>query len=391
MSPDKRGPIVLGYGYGEGQNVGVCNESEIDWLDKLCSDIEYRWYYPNDYYDGLTEEEIEAEATSLLTWRAIRCDNDSLSDGIQTKGGGNLPPPEPEEPPGHYEMVYSYITETPCDSIGHLLITKWGQRDTFNLYCPFEDTSYTNRCPAGCVNIAGGQVLYYLHYYFGVPTMSPTTGYCIGYSHYDFWGLQTGYYVSYFDNYAITTWDNMVTTTIGNETTALFIGSLGALSDTEYDASGSSTTVKKLVDDAFSFYGINSSYSTNYSTSTVYQNILNGIPVIFGGNRYVDLFNWPGHAWVIDGYVSYSITTHFIYDWVYDDPDINLEEYPLSIHDSYETTSTYSSLRWFNMNWGYRGSGDDRHYSTDGIWTNPVNGGNPYQYNIQMAYGFTAL
>ena len=34
---------------------------------------------------------------------------------------------------------------------------------------------------------------------------------------------------------------------------------------------------------------------------------------------------------------------------------------------------------------------DYKHYSTDGIWTNPVNGGNPYQYNIQMAYGFTAL
>lgn len=388
LSPDKRGPIVLAYGFGNSPFTDSCNAAERTWLEKLSADIKHRWYNPEDYYGSLTEAEMEAERASILTWRAI-CSG--FGGEVETKGGGNLPPPEPMEPPGHYELVSTYYTVEAMDSIGHLLNTKWGQTNSFNDYCPFEDTSFTNRCPAGCVNVAGSQVLYYLHYYLGIPTSSPTTGYCVGYSHYNVLNMQTGSYSFGFDNFSQMTWDSMDTTSNGNNYVSLFVGSVGHLSQTKFDSSGSGTTIASLLEHAFSFYGISSVYSTTYSTGTVYQSILNGAPVIFGGNRYEDLFSWPGHVWVIDGCVTNNYTLHYVYDWVYDDPDINLEDYQLSIHEPYETTSSISQLKWFKMNWGYYGQGDDNHYLTDGIWVNPIVGGNPYQFNIELAYGYTAL
>ncbi|MBO4447796.1 MAG: C10 family peptidase [Bacteroidales bacterium] len=117
---------------------------------------------------------------------------------------------------------------------------------------------------------------------------------------------------------------------------------------------------------------------------------MNELPVIFGGNRYENLFSWPGHAFVIDGYHSYRNVTHFIYEWVYDEPGIQF-----GFHPPYETLS-YSSpiVDWYKINWGYGNNygENDIECSTNGIWTNPlIRGATPYEYSRIMMYGFSTL
>lgn len=392
LSSDKRGPIELAYECGIRRNLEELNEGERTWLEKLSADIEYRWYFPYEYYNSLTSEQLNAETYCLNKWDTLKSSFNELQNADKTKGGGNLPEPSPIEPPGHYEMTYSYNTELIIEDVDHLLHTKWGQRNGFNLYCPYEDENYTYRCPAGCVNIAGAQVMYYLHNAFGFPYSSPSTGESTGYSHYNQLGIQEGNSSSSFGSYSPTMWSLMDTTSVGVNASALLIGSIGLLSRTHYDADGSSTTIDHLTSSAFSFYGIDCTYSTTYNTAIVIDNLDNDMPVIFGGNRYASLFSWPGHAWVIDGYQSYVQVTHYVYDWVYDDPNVDLENSQLYIHESYETSSLTSPImKRLRMNWGYYGQGDNVFYSSDGTWINPIFGGNPYQFNIELAYGYSAL
>lgn len=51
----------------------------------------------------------------------------------------------------------------------HLLKTHWGQAEAWNIKAPYTDSSKTKHCPTGCVMVAGSQVLYYLHYRYGIP------------------------------------------------------------------------------------------------------------------------------------------------------------------------------------------------------------------------------
>ena len=43
---------------------------------------------------------------------------------------------------------------------------------SYNIYCPLKSDNFWH-APAGCVAIAGAQILYYLNHKFGVPATAP--------------------------------------------------------------------------------------------------------------------------------------------------------------------------------------------------------------------------
>lgn len=262
----------------------------------LFEDIKYRRECPSDYYKHLTPEGFEAEKRSQAIWNRILS---AQSQKASMEG--------PLIPPGRYEYSYTYTT-TSADSVSHLITTHWTQDSPYNNYCPLKTANGVLRCPVGCVGIAGAQVLYYLHNFLGKPLYSPTDGYCIGY---------TDNYYAEFSAYATTTWSIMGGPNDVNDYQGLFIGNVAHSAKTSFGETGSGSTLSKLRQYSFPLYDITCDYSNTFNRDTVYNNLLSGLPVIFGGNRYENLFSWPGHAWIIDGYVREITIYHDVYEWVY--------------------------------------------------------------------------
>lgn len=364
ISSDKRGPIVLAeYQHGN-FSFEKARESVRTWLVLLFGDINYRRINPDVYYQNIRPKDLESELSCCAQWESI----------IKRGANSNYRfDPIPPEPAGEYQYSYTYTT-TSQDGVSHLMSTHWDQWAPYNSYIPLSSSDSVTRCPAGCVNIAGAQVLYYLHGFIGKPVSSPTTGFCVGYD-----DMNT----MFFSNYQQTTWDVMDTPLDTLDFLGLFIGSVAALSETKFKISGSRTTINKLRQHTFSYYGVTGNYSTTYNRDTVYNNLKSSLPVIFGGNRFESIFSWPGHAWVIDGYVKEVTTYHDVYEWVYLEPPTG----PVPYHPNYETTYQSSQLLYFKMNWGYGNSGgvDDAYYSPNGSWVNPlIPDSNPYVFQKEV-------
>lgn len=373
VSSDKRGPVVL----AESQYGSFCYEDAVssvkDWLGMLYEDIQYRRLCSDEYYANISKEGQRQEEFSLTLWEAVKKGSFSDLAGIatlETKG-------PPSEPPGRYELSYTYTT-TEYAGVNHLMTTHWRQGNPYNTYCPLVSNNGTDRCLVGCVNVAGSQVLYYLHYQMGRPISSPTAGYSYGPpgNHtYNFWGFSSS------------TWDVMDTNNDTGDYRGLFIGSVAHLSHTDFGENGSSAEVSDLKNYTFPFYGVSSTYSTSYNRDTVQYYLLAGQPVIYGGNRFAGLFNWPGHAWVIDGYINEITVYHDVYEWVYLDEPTG----PVPSHNPYEILSYSTELKYFKMNWGwgnYNGE-DDAMYATTGSWPDPlVTGSGPYIYSRELMYHF---
>ena len=378
LSADKRGPIVLAQNAEGDMSLESLNPAQSNWLDSMIDGIEYRWDHPEEYYSGEGKDIDDLELYCLNTWLAINADEDFVASNIQATKVGR---PIYLYPPGHYELAYTYHTTETYNSVTHLMATRWHQGEPFNDYAPLKAESYTEHCPIGCVAVAAGQVLYYLHYQIGCPLASPTTGYCEGYEN---------NYSMGFSNHSSETWDQMAYYSDPSGYAALLLGDLSVRLNMQFSSSGSSANMTNIKNPAFQAYGVDCTYLNSYNSDIVYQNLQVGLPVIFGGNRYENLFYWPGHAFVIDGYEDYVVTTHYVYSWVIDDGlsspggDVIMPVTP----DDYEETITSTSphLHCFYLNWGYGGD-DLTQYATDGVWA--YGDLTPYQYNREMVFGFS--
>lgn len=339
----------------------------------LYEDIQYRRDCSDEYYANISKEGQIQEEFSLTLWDAVKKGSFSDMTGIVTTEAKG----PPSEPPGRYELSYTYTT-TEYAGVNHLMTTHWKQEAPYNSFCPLISYNGTDRCLVGCVNVAGAQVLYYLHYQMGRPINSPTVGYSYGPPDNHTYG---------FSGFSSSTWDVMDTNADTNDYRGLFIGSVAHLSHTDFGADVSSAYVSDLHNYTFPFYGVTSTYSTSYNRDTVHYYLSASQPVIYGGNRYASLFYWPGHTWVIDGYINEITVYHDVYEWVYLDEPTG----PVPPHNPYEILSYSTQLKYFKMNWGwgnYYGE-DDAMYATTGSWPDPlVIGSNPYIYSRELMYHF---
>ncbi|MCK5536981.1 MAG: C10 family peptidase [Bacteroidales bacterium] len=151
---------------------------------------------------------------------------------------------------------------------GPLVQSEWKQYDQYNALCPLLTNG--TRAYAGCVTIAMAQIMYY-------------------HKHPSWYSWNYPY---------------MKDLQATNES-ALLISDIFDQVITDYDETGSSSNANNAVDafeDIFNYTASKINYDKNDDFNIIKTEIDANRPVYLDGNEYNSLFDWPGHAWICDGY-----------------------------------------------------------------------------------------
>ena len=375
ISADKRSPVPLASN-SKAQYSEV--EDYTGFSGHLSLLAEEVWYSLHDLLGKPTpgaEENIQA---SLDFWKMVNADRSFIEShsndkSLSKQGEGGLD--------GGWFLFDVETVEEVYDSIPHLTSTTWHQFNPYNYYCPY-DLNQNNslvKCPAGCVAVAGAQMLYYLHSKDGIPVNSPSTGYCQGY-------VYDNSYVQYFGDPSPTTWDNMIIprSNYFDFWAALLVGDVGQRLDMEYHYDGSGAYVSDLVD-VFNAYGWDCLYYGVYDSYPVVSSLLSGYPVVCGGSRNEQSKGKIGHSFLIDSYKRYRTKTITTYEWV------DFEPLGPGIHQvQLMQTTEYGSphVSYYRMNWGQVSTvANDTWCSLDGVWQ--YESLPPYIYDQEMICYFT--
>ena len=280
---------------------------------------------------------------------------------------------------GHYELIASTTYSEDYDSIPRMTRTDWRQGYPYNVYCP-EKSSGWGCAPAGCVAIAGAQMLYFLHELLGVPQTAPSEASCDGDINSYKWS-QT--------NYTSDIWEKMQVSGIQ---AAPFIADVGRRINMKYGNTESLAKVEDLVTKVFSPYGISCTFS-NYDANQVINSLQNGMPVLLSAfSRYPSNAETKkdGHAFITDRYKRSRIVTQNYYVWVYDTYPPN-KPIPM-VKDKIEYTYSSPKISMIGMNWGwgYDYYSPDEWFSLTGDWIchNPQMSMYNWNINRKMIYYF---
>jgi len=320
------------------------------WLEIIASEMKIVKHLPDEDLK-LPKEEQEY---NIMFWQSISNIDEFIAQ-IHPQTKAIIPPST-----GHYELVNTYFQEVEADSLNHLLTTFWTQNDPYNKYCPLKSNSLMERAPAGCVAIAGAQVLYYFHYMLNIPQMAPSQAYCnshVGDSPLD-WGQS---------NYSSTIWNSMAS---NGENAAPLIANIGNLVNMDYDDNESRADLEDLCEIAFPAYGL-TCFQDEYNETRVEDCLRQSQPVVIGAfgtvNHFLGIpYYSDGHVFIIDGYKKYKTKTTKVYRWIWDDANQGVM-HP-EVDD--EVVVTYSSpyMRYFKMNWGGATSANNTWYTLTGNW-----------------------
>lgn len=359
---DRRVPAIVAENPRGSFNLPQMQEASGSWLSCMCEDMRIVREC-TDSQLSFTAEEI---STNRKFWESISSPDMLLQEQSTRAGGGELLN-------GHWELYYTGSYHDVYDSVPHLIKTHWKQGHPYNFYCPQKSTGGDN-VPAGCVAIAGAQMLFFLHNKLGIPDSTVSQASCTG-------GINTMQQWGY----SSTIWEQMPHDDATNTTNGIYAAPLvaqtGVLVNMQYGDEGSGAYTQDLVNNFFNFYGISCQY-LNYNTETLFSNLLNGFPVI--ANAQTSSSGANGHAFIIDGYKRMCIVTMNIYRWIPDldgggiiinsGGSVSPQAYIPNVPD--KTEYTYSSITndYIRMNWGWgqtTGYGPDNLYADD-TWFTPT-------------------
>ena len=372
ISADMRGPIVLAHSQEGTYKEALLNEAVASWFSTIVEEIETRRNDIN-HYKNISPDILKMESSSLEFWKFVLGDKKYLDNySLNTKLHE-----EPIEYEGYWNLIGQYQQEVVYEYVPHLIQTKWHQYAPFNYYCPYKTNPENQKAPAGCVAIAGAQMLYYLHYFLGSPVTAPTSAMCSG--------TIDNYYIS-FTGASPTIWDSMMTTnyditryydTSYSDDCSALIAQVGNQINMNYGNDSSSAYTEDLVDNVFAPRGISCNY-VNYNTSKLFASVQNNKPVITRASSSTN-----GHSFIIDGYKSLATAYYADYQWM---KYLGNGEYEPEERYLHEVTHGTPTLQEIYMNWGWGGSFDDVAYSPSGIWTAGVD---DYTSNKKMIYNFS--
>lgn len=281
-------------------------------------------------------------------------------------------------PRGHYELYSTKTYTETLNSVFNLTSTRWHQGSPFNNCCPLRTDIQNERAPAGCVPVAAGQVLFYLHYHFGVPEKAPSNGKCIG---------DIDYYTSTQSDYNSEIWDIMKT---DDAAAAPLLANCGKLVGVNYKNTGSSAYTENLKDRVFKPYGISCSFDP-LDPSILTSNLLAKLPVIL---RAEDGRTGVGHAFIADRYRSCRTVTVNNYVWVYDSPVAPGTLLPF-MPDRNEYVYISPTTEYIGMNWGW---GEDAYnlnewFTITGAWISSYPDMSGYSWAVKryMIHGFEVI
>ena len=251
-----------------------------------------------------------------------------------------------EDPIEGWELIDIMEIRSIVNTSGHMIKTQWGQFYPWNQCVPYA-TGTDSRCAAGCVAVAGAQLLKFLHDSLGKPATFYTPGSCSGY--------QSAPLFS-FDNPSASAWSNMALTpsesTDKTYQASLLIGWIGSQVGMNYSlnlSGANSENFKNLL----SSLSINCSYN-DYNANVVWNQIGRGMPVYI---RAVELnSNGAGHAWLIDGYYILTIEYRYVYEYIKHDS-------PFTDYGDIKYEYEYETKDYVLMNWGWNNDIDNSAYS----------------------------
>lgn len=279
---------------------------------------------------------------------------------------------------GYWEEIVS--SEIEDYVIQDHFVAKWHQHEPYNQYCPLKTDGSGDRTPAGCVAVAGSEVLYYLHNQIGKPRFMYTN-------------------VSYtadsiiFSNPDSTIWASMNPQcqfiSYSNLPEAVMIRYVGAASATDYHNSFSWALPMALRVLVFNGLGI-TCFSGAYDESIVKESMNSMMPVIVTASDQMIPVNGRIHCFVIDGFrmvrTKYTIYHHWDQNPESPNPHILPDYY------SYEYSPPF--IYQIKINWGWESQWlippvNDGWYSLTAHWE--VQNGETYNYNnnVSMIYGFS--
>lgn len=280
-------------------------------------------------------------------------------------------------------------------TISHLVSTKWGQGDPWNLKLPIDTNNGNKRCSLGCVAVAFGQIVHYMHYLLGKPNglyhnISVSSSSIAGGTN------NIGFSRSNYNSNS-SRWDLMpnrfYSSTVGTSYVGDLLIDIGNRVSMNYSAAGSGANLSQS---AASYYSLTYSNSS-YNFLSVKNDLLNSKPVNITAECDTDQGR-EGHSWIIDG-ISLRIY-HYIEAFHFEYTDNWMHEYEYfdtfdQLRDRYHINSEYdyiiedlgeNTVEFLLMNWGYDGAYDNAlfgQYPSDN-WVSTYN----YKYNKQINYDF---
>ena len=362
LSADSRTPAILAEDYRGSFSLTDGNPGVRIWIDCMRADMA-AVRRSNDDQLKFSEEEIAA--------------NRAFWNQQPTR----KPYPHENEG-GGYWAVRTTSEVLVADSLNHMT-PQWDQCHPYNAYCPFKLSNPTERVPAGCVAVAGAEVLYYLHKKIGLPSHMFSYCECPG-------NINNPQLV--FDLPSQYVWGMMdsLYNNLYADKESILIAYVGSWVQMDYGDNGSGADSALLQTSAFPVNGISCERS-NYEQDTVKNSLDNLLPVIV--SAYTQLLFGSGHCFVIDGYKkTYTKYTHFHY-WEPDNPG---SWYNPSLYEPYYTYSyTTPEITAIKINWGwwdqwYPYNLNDGWYTLTGDWcTEDIHGNDTsYNYYRKMIYGF---
>lgn len=377
IAADKRATIPLGTSPEGSLSLDDKDCPVVTWVGCLAEDVSIMRKTAEAVSN--TSEVVEY---NINFWRAVTADKslftDILNEYFPAEQTRDPSFPFVPYPNGHYELSDVYYIEIVVDSVPHLIPVHWSQKkDSCNLYVPWRsDTTYL-RAPAGCVAVAGAQVLYYLHSTIEAPTEAPTSAYC--------WGSVGDWdYIWDQYNFSSSAWGQM--TADGGDKAGMLIASVAKKVNTLFGNECSIAEVASLLY-CFSDYGISSVYSP-YNENSVKAALLNGMPSIIGA--FGDSYAIIGHCFIIDGYLRHRHATTYVYNWVWDDNDPNAAHPKIPSYEYVEYESPY--IDYFYMNWGEGTDYRSSRYAVTGDWFYGEDPNSPnFIYNRVMVQGFSII
>lgn len=293
---------------------------------------------------------------------------------------------------GYWEVrITSFQQE--LESKDHM-VAQWAQGEPYNEYCPLK-SSGTGRAPAGCVAVAGAQVLAFLHDTLGVPSVLYSEAVCSG----DVNGFSRS-----FSNETADAWDDLAWIytypPYAQLQEAVLIGYVGALAGTHYHNDYSWTLPSNLRTSVFSPYGIACSHGS-YDADITASCLMNGMPVIVTASNLLIPTDFNIHCFVIDGYkIVRTVYVHHHY-WVPEEnpssgssghgPDPSIGSIEFEYEPEPFDTFVFSDpwVKEVKINWGWSSqwmnSTNDGWYALTGGWSV---GNYDYNHNRVMIYGF---
>ncbi len=401
LSADKRAQPVLAFSDGGEFSFETANPGERIWLEGLACDV-----LNLRTADKALQSRAAENNPNVGFWRGLELRKKMMEEELEMMTRFEIPDsidwpfePRPDRPiipdiipdypeHGHWELTGTTTEHVPVDTVTHLIQTHWHQHKPWNHYCPIIEGDTTI---AGCVAIAGAQMLYYLHNKIGRPQSAL---------------LNPSFYEE-FPNYNDTTIWNVMghrwVGTIGVEelSVARLIRDVGAKVNMEYGLAGeggSTASTSNLPQNVFQPYGIWCTYS-EYDWAEVRNSLEDRMPVIVRawGTKTTNWLGTPqysnGHSFIIDGYINYKYVRTNEYTWIYDE-DFAANNPVDRVSPRTEIIEYRPQMHYICMNWGWNTSHDANWYSGTGIWH--IEGvdaeGNPvernYDYERKMITGF---